>query len=106
MAGPYNCDVCGQNEAAVVLGLISTGDQQFLCPTCYGMQGLIAAKETLEPQVIAELLGPMFVEGAAKGAAPPKRARKGSERPQEASEPVERPKAPPGLEEAEAAAQD
>ena len=106
MAGPYNCDVCGQNQAAVVLGLIETGEQQFLCPTCYGMQGLAAAQATLEPQVIAELLGPMFVEGAAKGAAPSKRARKGSEKPQEAAEPGPRPETPPGLEEPQAAAQD
>lgn len=106
MAGPYNCDVCGQNQAAVVLGLIETGDQQFLCPSCYGMQGLVAAKQTLEPQVIAELLGPMFVEGAAKAAAPSKRPRNRAEKPQEASEPVEGPEATPGLEKAEAAAQD
>lgn len=106
MAGPYPCDICGSNVAAVILGVIETGEQQFLCPPCFGRVGLESAQKLLLPEEIAQQLGPMFIDGGGGQPAPPKRARKRTQPPQETPEPNAGPETPEGLAEPEAAAPD
>lgn len=106
MAGPYPCDICQANQAAVILGMIDTGDQQFLCPPCFGRLSLDMAKELLTPEEIAGQLGPMFVQGGRPEPEPAKRPRKRPQAAQEATEPAPGPETPPALEEGQAAAPD
>ena len=106
MAGPYNCDICEANQASVILGMIETGEQQFLCPPCFGRLSLDFAKSLLTPEEIAEQLGPMFVNTEATAAPRPKSRRRESEPESPAESPKPQPETTPGVEEPPAAASD
>ena len=106
MAGPYRCDICEENQAAMILGMVETGDQQFLCGPCAGRFGLDLAKNLLTPEEIAEALGPMFVEGGRQDGPPKSRRGRKAEAATEAEPEPPRPPATEGVEEPQAADSD
>lgn len=106
MAGPIRCDGCEEAPGTFMLSNVENGDTQSLCGPCLASFGLVFAKEVLPPELIAQTLGPIFVE-VGKGKPGPKRKRDSEPEPEpEATEPEPGPEAAEGLEEVEAAASD
>lgn len=74
------CDMCGEQPQTMQIGNMNTGEQQFVCTTCFARFGLDFAKAILPPEEIASVLGPMFVDPAREdlheGAARQRKARK------------------------------
>lgn len=103
-SGP--CAYCGEEGAQFFL-IIGDEPGRDIGGRCLAGLGLELAREVLTPEAIWGVIGPMFVEGGADGAARPKRparARKGKV--EEPAEPAAEPAAAAGLEESPAAAQD
>jgi hypothetical protein len=61
MAGPYPCDTGDGTEAAFIISLIETGDQQFLCGPCFGRSCLELAVNILPAEEILSRVGPVHV---------------------------------------------
>lgn len=102
----YNCDVCESNAAEVILGMVATGEQRFLCGRCYAVIALETVKTVLPPETIAQALGPLLIEGGLTVSEPKRGRGRKSER-TEAQEPEPEPEpAAERLEEPEAAASD
>ena len=72
------CDGCQAEPVAFIVGNAESGAQQFLGPACFARFGLDFAKLLLPAEEIANILGPMFVEGStdpATAAQAPKRQK-------------------------------
>ena len=84
------CDMCEQEEAAFIVGDVSTGDQKFLGPGCFARFGLEFAKNVLPGEEVAAQLGPMFVaDMIAPEAAPPEAPKRAKGKKTQAEGPAE-----------------
>lgn len=100
------CDHCHEEPAVFLFGGLQTG-AKYYGAGCMARAGLDLARTVLDPEEIADFLGPMFVKGAAEtGAASKSKRGKRSEPETEAAESEPKSEAAEGVEEAATAAND